>query len=153
MLIGMLVASWLSPLGAQQQRSVELGKVTCTSLWVVDRSGTPRVMVDALETGGNVSIQGSGEISNVTIFADESGGDVSVRGKKGGVNIDATGLNAPRFSVFGRGGGSVEVYTDGDTANLLILDKDKEARVYLKGNEYGGTVGTIDKGDDLHILD
>ncbi len=152
MLVGMLAAGLFSPLGAQQNRWVELGNVTCTSLTVVDKSGAPRVMIDALETGGNVEIQGSGDASSVIIFADRSEGDVSVRGNKGGVNIHATGLLAPRFSVFGRGG-SVEVYPDENNANLVISDNDKEARVYLKGDEYGGMVGTFDKDDDLHILD
>ena len=83
MLIGMGVGATLCPPLIAQKRDV-LGEIQCTSLTVVNTSGTPAIVLRADETLGNgFVIYNSAGIPAVLLVADETGNSIAVVDKSG----------------------------------------------------------------------
>lgn len=154
MLVGML-ASRLTPLGAQGGMDSNFGEITCTGLKVVDTRGRVRVSLspDSL-MGGNVFVYGDsdhGELVGAGLAVGTHGGLISVFGKVAGcasLGIDAHG---GRVFVFEKSGGApraaMTINKYGHGAVSIHPRESTESRAIMTANEYGdGAVSIFKNG-------
>ena len=159
MLVGMLAAGVMLPLGAQSARvDMDFGKITCTKLAVVDADGKEGVSLSNSRRGGEIFVRG--KHSYVWVANNEHGGHVGVLGKDGsGVQL-SNDEHGGVVEVHSRGTGAWDTKVEGkweydkdDLIDILAFIQQQEskygaisARARMSVNEYGtGAVSTWDK--------
>ena len=133
MLVGMLAARVVSPLGAQTEvRDAVFESVTCRRIWVIDEDAKLVVGISGGLGGGEITsrgiaVHGKKGQGGAVMTVDEHGGVINVHGEDGSAGVEM------RTSEYG--------------GHVGVLGKrDTNPRVAINVNEFGhGAVGTWDK--------
>ena len=131
-----MAAGSFSPLGAQDEPvDLNVGKIFCTSLAVLNERGELGVWLSAADDGGRVGVYDKNGKMGVAIGAGEGGGVISVGDKDGKMDV--------AISV-GEQGGRVEVFgKDGEAGGAMTL---------MSVGEHGGEVNVFGKDGGIAIM-
>jgi len=125
-LAGYILASFANDSVAQSGvQDVTFGKITCSSLDVVDNDGKVGVVLRNDKLGGGVYAFGKDGKSSAALYNDEYGGGVGAFGKGGGKASLRNTEYGGSMSLFNKAAENVLQASVGDTGGGVIETRDK----------------------------